>query len=534
MSTQVTAILWAQWRALRNIRPAEGRVGRVLSVVMGLIWYGMWAGLAVGTGLVTASLDLARLRVGLPWGLMVVFLYWQLAPLMTGSAGMSIDTRKLLLYPVPASRLFVMELMLRGVAGLEMLLVLAGAAAGLLRNPAVPFWGPLLAMPPFIAMNLFAAAGMRSLIERILAYRRVREMLVLLVLLAAVIPQVVAYFGVPAGVRRYFGGGPEFIWPWAATARIALGDRPLPFLVLLGAWVGVAWLFGTRQFRRSLNFDLAAAAAADRRTDRGVRWSEALYRLPGLFLSDPVAALVEKELRSLARTPRFRVLFLMGFSFGVLIWLPMFQQRAAHGGSGGNYPVLISVYAVVLLGEVLIWNVFGFDRAAAQLYFSAPVPFAKVLAGKNLAGAILIVLEITIVLLVCTALRLPVSAPKVLEAYVVTLVLCVYLLAAGNLASLYYPRAMNPDNSWGRTSGGKLVLFLLVSLPVLSIPVLLAYAARYAFDSQAAFFAVLAVAGGAGVVFYGVSMDSAVGLAERRKEAILAALGESAGPLASE
>jgi len=138
------------------------------------------------------------------------------------------------------------------------------------------------------------------------------------------------------------------------------------------------------------------------------------------------------------------------------------------------------------------------------------------------------------VLLVCTALRLPVSAPKVLEAYVVTLVLCLYLFAAGNLASLYYPRAMNPDNSWGRSSGGKLVLFLLISLPALSVPVLLAYGARYAFGSEAAFFAVLGVAGGAGVIFYGVSMDSAAALAERRKEAILAALGESPGPITSE
>ncbi len=534
MCGQVLAILWAQWRALRNFRPAEGRVGRVLSVAMALIWYGMWAGLGAAIAVVTASISLARLQAGLPWGLMVVFLYWQLAPLLTGSAGMSIDSRKLLLYPVPAGRLFLMELMLRAVAGMEMLLVLAGATVGLLRHPAVPFWGPLAAMPPFIALNLFSAAGMRSLIERMLAYRRVRETVVLLVLLAAVIPQVIAYFGLPEGAGRYFGWGHAFVWPWAAASRIALAERALPFLALLLGWAGLAWLFGTRQFRRTLNFDLAAAAAADRRTERGTGWSDALYRLPGLLLSDPVAALVEKELRALARTPRFRVLFLMGFSFGVLIWLPMFRERSAQGEAGGNYPVLISVYAVVLLGEVLIWNVFGFDRAAAQLYYSAPVPFAKVLAGKNLAGAILIVLEITIVLLVCSALRLPVSAPKVLEAYVVTLVLCTYLLGAGNLASLYYPRAMNPENAWGRSSGGKLVLFLLVSLPLLSIPVLLAYGARYAFASEAAFFAVLAAAGGAGVVFYGVSIEAAVRLAERRKEAVLAALGGSSGPIVSE
>src|SRR3989442_10038147 len=33
---------------------------------------------------------------------------------------------------------------------------------------------------------------------------------------------------------------------------------------------------------------------------------EVFYRLPAMFLPDPMAAIVEKELRALSRTPRFR------------------------------------------------------------------------------------------------------------------------------------------------------------------------------------------------------------------------------------
>lgn len=534
MASQLFAILWAQWKALWNFRPAEGRTGRVLGIFMALIWYGMWAMVALGAWFATETLDRERLRIGVPWGLMAVSVYWQLAPILSASLGATIDIKKLLLYPIPVGQLFVMELLLRAVAGLEMLLVLAGGFLGLLRNPAVPVWGPLAAVPLFIAFNLFTAAGVRNLLERLLAYKRVREALVFLFVLAAALPQILVYSGMPRTARRFFAQSPSFLWPWTAAGRIAVAEHALPFLVLLAAWTWLAWRFGIAQFRRGLHFDFAARSAADRSTAQDRGWVEALYRAPRLLLADPLAALVEKELRSLSRTPRFRLVFLMGFSFGVLIWWPLFRTSADEGGSAASYPVLISVYALVLLAEAVIWNVFGFDRSAAQLYFSAPVPFWKVLAGKNLAAVVFSVLEITLVTLVCLLVRLPMPGPRIVEAYLVTLVLCLYLQAFGNLTSLYYPRAVNPDHSWGRSSGGRVALFLMLSYPLLGLPVLLAYAARFAFDSQAAFYGVLAFAAASGAVVYGVSMDSALATAETRKERLLAALGESAGPLVAE
>ena len=33
--------------------------------------------------------------------------------------------------------------------------------------------------------------------------------------------------------------------------------------------------------------------------------------------------MVEKELRTFARSARFRTVFIMGFSFGLLVWLPV-------------------------------------------------------------------------------------------------------------------------------------------------------------------------------------------------------------------
>jgi ABC-2 type transport system permease protein len=67
--------------------------------------------------------------------------------------------------------------------------------------------------------------------------------------------------------------------------------------------------------------------------------------------------------------------------------------------------------------------------------------------------------------------------------------------------------------------------------PAVSIPIALAYAARFAFGTQMAFYLVL-LAGFvvAGLTYY-VALESSVDAAERRREQILAALSRSDGPM---
>jgi ABC-2 type transport system permease protein len=81
----------------------------------------------------------------------------------------------------------------------------------------------------------------------------------------------------------------------------------------------------------------------------------------------------------------------------------------------------------------------------------------------------------------------------------------------------------------GRAQG---VLFLLY--PVALLPVFLAYLARYAFDNQAVFYAVLACAAALGAAIYWMAMESAVSAARSRREAILAELSRGEGPMVTE
>ena len=115
-----------------------------------------------------------------PTVLLMCFLYWQLIPILMASTGSALDLKKLLVYPIPHRQLFTLEVLLRISTGVEMLLLLAGAGIGLLFNPKVPFWAPFT-LVFFVAFNLLCSAGVRDLLVRLLARKRVREITTLLV-----------------------------------------------------------------------------------------------------------------------------------------------------------------------------------------------------------------------------------------------------------------------------------------------------------------------------------------------------------------
>ena len=223
----------------------------------------------------------------------------------------------------------------------------------------------------------------------------------------------------------------------------------------------------------------------------------------------------------------------MGFSFGLVIWLPLILGRGrAPGGFSDNILVMVSMYAVLLLGEGLFWNNFGFDRMAAQAYYVMPVKLSTVLIAKNITAVFFLFLEITIVTVVVLALRLKFPLSKIPEAFAVTLMLSVFLLAIGNLASTHYPRPIDPSNSWRHSSRGRIQGFLLLLYPVLALPIGLAYLARYAFSTDLAFYAVIGSGFAVAALAYLVSLESAAAAADQRREAILTALSRGEGPIA--
>jgi ABC-2 type transport system permease protein len=533
MGNQARAIIWAQWRTTRNHFPRSNKATLAVNTLLTIVWYGGFAFLAGLAAILLAKPEELRfIHEILPTALLLCFIYWQFIPVLMASLGSSLDTKKLLVYPIPTGQLFTLEVLLRISTGVEMLLLLTGAGIGLLLNPGIPFWAPW-ALLVFVIFNLFCSAGVRDLLVRLLARKRVREVVALLLVLLAALPQLLVFAGFQNRIRKLFTGQPAVFWPWAATARLAQGEASFENFGILLFWTVAAYLFGRWQFERSLAVDVPerAGTSAGRKASR-IEW---LYRLPSAIVPDPLAALIEKELRFLSRAPRFRLVFLMGFSFGLLIWAPIAfgQASSQHSLVAENYLTFVSVYALLLLTDALFWNCFGFDRSAAQIYFLVPLKMSTVLMGKNLAAAFIVFLEIASITFVCMLLRMSFTPIQVLEALAVTSVVTTFLLAIGNLSSVYNPRSVNPAKSFRTAASGRTQAVLMLTFPLALTPVLLAFLARYAFNSEWAFFGVLLAGLVLGGVVYSYSMASAVKAAEERKEQIITILGQGEGPIES-
>jgi ABC-2 type transport system permease protein len=530
---QARTVLWAQWRTYRNYGPA-GRA--ILATVLNTLWYCAWVAGAVLAGVLMADRDDAFFAEVLPGALLLMFLYWQVVPLMMAATGASLDLRKLKVYPIPAPHLFLIEALLRTTAAVEMLLILTGASLGILWNPTLPAWAALAGLP-FAAFNLLLSMGVRDLVLRLLSRRRVRELAMLAVVMLVTLPQFVLR-GRDGTLERWLDSVsfPDLppIWPWTATANLMAGADATRAAAVLAAWCLGAGLFAMGQFRRTLTFDAESAASAGGGTENAnPGLLERLYRLPSTLLRDPLGALVEKEIRYLARSPRFRLVFLMGCAFGLIVARTFLRGSAEGPYWGPGYLTGVSVYSLLLLGEVCFWNSFGFDRSAAQIYFLAPVPFRSALAAKNITAAVFVILEIALAAMLCAALRIPVTTDNVLEALAVAGICGLLLLTAGNFLSVCNARGVDARSSMRTSASGRTQGLLLLFYPLAFAPPAIAYVARWLFESEVVFFAILGVIGAMAAIAYRIGLDAAAEDALERREAMIAALSRGQGPIAT-
>src|SRR5262249_15754107 len=152
-------------------------------------------------------------------GLFLALLYWQIIPILMVSTGASLQIRRLMVYPIPRSKLFQLEVMLRVTTAIEMLLLLIGATVGFFRNPLMPVWHAI-AFVPYLAFNLYLSTGIRDVITRLLACRRLREVTVFVFLILVTIPQIFLRSADSQKLQRLFQATDVLLWPWSAAAKL--------------------------------------------------------------------------------------------------------------------------------------------------------------------------------------------------------------------------------------------------------------------------------------------------------------------------
>ena len=454
MWQQILAIAWAQFRISRNHLPRTG-FGTVMSWLLLLLWYGLYAALALFLAVKLPDTPLPEIARWLPSGLLAVFLFWQVIPLFTLSSGWSLQLNKLQIYPVRQSTLFGIETFLRITSAPEMIIVLLGAAAGLLGHPQVPGWAPFVLFL-FIPLNLFLQLAVRDLVLHAFERNRFRELFAVLVVSVGILPQLLLRTSLGPRLKPYFfaTAGSHFT-PWSETASLSLGHFAARDVALLLAWTAASYLFARWMFQKGLVTDdsFQSAGFVSRKHQGATHsvWS----RWPSRFFGDPMAALLQKEMQSLARMPKFRVLFGMSCILGIVVFVPaaLNGQDPTSNFMRHNLIPVVNVYGLLLLSDTLLFEtLFGLDREAAQNVLRHARFTLDRSAGQERGGdCVSSLLQSTVILLVATLARAPITAMSVLSGVLASAVVTVFLLVAGNLTSLAMPRPIDPRQTFKKT-----------------------------------------------------------------------------------
>ncbi len=490
---QLAAIAQVRWRLVVNsVRTMQGRLEMVSKAFMAL---GILAG-ALGGGTVVAAASwyfVSRANVEylafILWGM---FVFWQLFPVMATAFMETTDTSNLLRFPLSYRSYFLIQMVYGSLDVPTMLcsLWLVGMAVGVaIAAPDLLLWA-ILVLFAFALVNILLTRMIFAWVERWLAKRRTREIMGVLFFILIICFQ---FLGPAMG--RYeahqHGGASraieqaipfERLFPpgLAASAlahatggesRIASGD----FALLCAYGIVFLWLLNVRVRKQYLGENLSEARARVTGPKEKLAVREG-WDVP--YVSGPIAAIYEKELRYLSRSGPMLFTLVMP-----VVILTIFRFALTGAGKNENFMVHAPEFAfpvgaayTLLLMVNLVYNSFGADAVGMQFFYASPVRFREVLMAKNLAQGAVIAIEIIAVWIAASVLF---GAPPfaIVCATLAGLLYGVPVnLAVGNLLSLYSPKKIDfgkfgRQRATGLTAiaslGGQIVVMGLAAMIVL-------------------------------------------------------------------
>jgi len=239
--------------------------------------------------------------------------------------------------------------------------------------------------------------------------------------------------------------------------------------------------------------------------------------------SGPIAAVMEKELRTLARS--LPLLYAVGtpLLMGVIFSVALLRGGGPHGNS---FPMAVPIAIVYsLLGfSQLFYNNLGTEGAGIQVYFLSPTPIRKVMLAKNLFHSLLFLL-VALLAGILISLRLGVPESAMIADTAAWLLFALPAnLAAGNVFSLTMPYRINPGRiARQRGSQANALLSLLVQLGVIGVGAAVFAACWFLENLWLAVPVFLALAGAAGFVWIRM-LGNADAMANGRRDTLMATL----------
>lgn len=559
---QAGLIVELRWWLLRNsLRTTRGQLELMAQTVGALV--GALAGVGIGIwfGVMAYMFHQPRRLMGPALLLWLIFLFWQLAPVLLAVGGAQFDFRGLLHFPLRFSAFWWLSVVygLFDPTGLLALLWLGFFTLGLLAAQPAGLLGvaPVLAL--FAAANLLIGRAAFSWLERLLATRRAREVagaaaLMVFLGIQFVIPLVLA------GWKQ--GKLPFLVWllplaellPPQLAGRAVVGALAGDWLAVLRGTAGLAayglgfGLLFTRRLRALYRGEeLSDARAPERQGTLVVRegWPRTqARRLKGACASalhsawvrgwrasgvaPAVAAVMEKEVRYALRNSPLMMNLAMPPFFLAFLTLPMALAEGKEAGflfgrlGGLLFPAAVAYSLLIFLA--FGYNTFAYDGAGVQLWLTAPVRMREVLMGKNLAHAALVGLEAALLYAAVSVLIRPPGALVTLATLAALPSVLLVNYTVGNLMSVYFPRRFEFGTFKGQRPAGMTILVsLLVEGAVLGLAALVFMAGALADLLWAAAVVFLAL-GWLAWRLYGAVLLECEKVAQRKREVLLAEL----------
>jgi ABC-2 type transport system permease protein len=537
---QFAAIAQVRWRLFVNsLRSRTGRLELVSHIFIGLAFALGGLGGAVGLGAAAWTFVSEGNVEWLALLLWPVFLFWQLFPLMATTFTENLDSSNLLRFPLSYRSYFLIRLAYGSFDPATALgsLWLLGITLGIGFADRGLFLWTALVLLAFALVNILCARMIFAWLERWLAQRRTREILGILFFLFILSFQFIGplmnhYGGKPRPavmqLAREVSPAQRVLPPGLAAEAIARMfhgrfSEALGFFVPLCVYgISILWVLNLRlraQYRGE-NLSEAPGRTASRQASQELRLGWSVLGLPGT-----IAAIFEKEVRYLSRSGP--MLFTLIMPVFVLLVLRLGPANSKSGGFLLHAPNLAfpmgAGYTLLLLTN-LVYNNFGGDGPGLQLFFASPVPFRKIVLGKNLAHMAVLTLEIVLVWLAVCLMYRPPSSDVTLATLAALLFAAPANLAAGNLLSIYSPKKIE-YGTFGRQRASQTTVLaslgIQIGIVALSALVLVISRLRGNFWLATPFFLVLAAFTCAG---YALVLNRVDRMALDRRETLISEL----------
>jgi ABC-2 type transport system permease protein len=520
--------------SLRSKRGSFDLAARIIRITFFLV-----VGFVIGTGLGFGAYQITvdhemRLLPLLFWPVMML---WQLAPVVLASFQEPVDLSLLLRFPVSFGS-YVLDYLVFGLFDASSILggfCLVGICTGMVwARPELAGWAAVTAIL-FAAFNVLLTRMVFAWLDRWLAQRKTREVLGMVFLFLilgaqALNPGLYAKHGQPSRQTlatmlhvAHVANRVQRVSP-PGLAGVAIGEAERGQAALAAAALGGLALYALAA-GSLLCVRLRAQYRGESLGEAPQRAAKAeAARRPGFDLSGPMGAVVEKELRYLARSG---VMLYSLVAPLVMLFILGRSGNAAAPGFGARYALPIGIAYGFLGLTRLVYNSLGGEGAGIQLYFMSPTPMRTVMLAKNVVHLVLFAVELAIV---CTIVVFRFGLPdtQMLAATFCWLLFALPVqLAAGNALSItmgYRMTLTRMSREQGATGNG--LLSLLIQLLVFATGAGVYFALLHFGEAQLAapVFLVLAVGGATAWVR---GLKNADAMAARRRETLIESLARA-------